>query len=315
LVNGAPCSVVPKYLSSASIRISMSKDGVIYHPHGSESLIDWLNNTNNFTFDNMGEYTFTAEILRGEEVMVVSNPVTVKALPSVITLAGDLDTDLSAVLKGDPFESAIVLDGLFEDSDKDPVTVTVAEASEGIEAVKQGNQIVIRAEKTVNGVVRLLASDGHGAEKTVEIHVSVKSVADIVIPIVIGAAVLLVLAAVALVIVRKNSIVSFSFSVSTVVNYKTYTFNIQNYRNKKNAKPKVTLKTLLDVCSFCVAGDESAAKAAFAPLAGRITVKGKPFKKAFVIFVDGKKVCEYERNRERDVWVGNDGDVVTFGPV
>jgi uncharacterized membrane protein len=121
--------------------------------------------------------------------MVVSNPVTVKALPSVITLAGDLDTDLSAVLKGDPFESAIVLDGLFEDSDKDPVTVTVAEASEGIEAVKQGNQIVIRAEKTVNGVVRLLASDGHGAEKTVEIRVSVKSVADIVIPIVIGAAV------------------------------------------------------------------------------------------------------------------------------
>ncbi len=308
LVANSEVNAIPEYLKNANITVK-SSGGSQFGPY---LLSDWMSKGFKVEFEGTGSYTFTAEIT-GIDEPITSNSVSVQVNPSVIEKGDGFKNTISGTFNGG-FETVLPLDGMFVDSDGDKVTVSVAGVTEGITADvdEANNQLIIRADKTVKGTVDLAVSDGYGAEASFTVNVSVKSMIDTLLPFIITAVVLVVVAVVALIIVKKNSIISFAFSVSMEVGKYTYTYNISNYRYKTGAKPKVMLQEMINRCGLCVEGNEEEARKLFENVSDKVKLSGKPFKKEFTIFVNGKKKGDYRRNSEKTVWVGE--DIVIFGP-
>ena len=294
-VKGETVDTIPSYIMGQNMTLVVSKDG-----EEIERIDIDMNKFENGEYVHsyipatVGKYTFKAEIGHLDVVAVESEAVEIDFLASQISMNGNIINKIEKSAFSGGFQKIIDLTGIFADSDGDALTYTVkTEGDSSITASISGEKLTIKSDDFGNAVISLVVSDGNGAERVCTITVSIKSLVPVLMTIIIVVVALAVIAVLAILFINHKKIISMAFKIRVEkVNPETYqttevVYSVPRLSGKKNAKPSMTLKTILTTRGYSSplygTMDGADIQNFIENYSEHISLTGVPFKKAFKI--------------------------------
>lgn len=307
LVNGLDESKVvsiPAYLENEVGLVEVLEgENVVHSQEFTASDIASGTYTLDFRGDGVGNYKIKA-ILGSYDHKISTDDAPIEIKASKITVKKEISDIENSGLSAD-FKDKISLKGLFEDSDGDELTYKVTVADEKIASAEiEDDEIIIKTKDFGSTKVSIYATDGKGAELTLEVKVIAESMMPLVVGLVAGGVALIVIVVIVLIILNKRKIIRFEFKVrlekSINGRYQAGIYTVFNLSKKKNTSPKMSLKVILSDDRYsCFEIRESSINAM--DMAGIIDiackdvyVTGSAFSKQIKVLIKGKEVAVYD---------------------
>ncbi len=304
-VTSAPLTELPNYLLSRKVTFSVVCNGKEVHSVTSD-ISAIKDGKYNFEYapSESGKFEIVAKLSSGEEYKSAAVDFKAPEKPKVeIKLEGDLPDDVSKRGFSGSFEKEISLKDVFKlVNSKEALSYSVkVEGDDSFTATVDGDVLKIKSEGFGEAKLILTVS-ADGASYSHEIELAAKSLWPVIIIIFVLIILVIVIIIVAIIVIRKKQIISIAFKFKVedrsvnAFNPTFVVYEVSRLSNKKNAKPSMTIAQILNSNGYAqmeMGGtmDPQAFGMFMDQYAGRITLTGVPFKKAFKIVyksADGK---------------------------